>query len=108
MELFDLQADPSETVNLAAEREKNSDLIATMRGKLESVIKAEIGDDNGREMLEVAKITWTIDRPDLQAGQSNGRPGVFRTGTLPNRGPKASETGHPEPTTAKSLKGGSC
>jgi arylsulfatase len=65
VELFDLHADPSETVNLAAEREKNSDLIATMSGKLETLIKAEIGDDNGREMPEVAKITWTIDRPDL-------------------------------------------
>src|SRR5262249_18336739 len=43
VELFDLQADPSETVNLAVEREKNADLIATMSGKLETLIKAEIG-----------------------------------------------------------------
>ena len=42
-----------------------SDLILTMSGKLEALIKAEIGDDNGREMPEVAKIIWTIDRPDL-------------------------------------------
>lgn len=52
-------------MNLAGEREKNSDLILTMSGKLEALIKAEIGDDNGREMPEVAKIIWTIDRPDL-------------------------------------------
>lgn len=36
-----------------------------MSGKLETLIKAEIGDDNGREMPDVAKITWTIDRADL-------------------------------------------
>jgi len=57
VDLFDLQADPSETVNLTAERGKNSDLITTMSGKLEALIKAEIGDDNGREMPEVVKIT---------------------------------------------------
>ena len=65
VELFDLQTDPSETANRAVDREKNSVLIATMSGKLEALIKAEIGDDNGREMPEVSKITWTIDRADL-------------------------------------------
>ena len=65
VELFDLEADPSETVNLAVDRQKNGDLIATMSGKLESLIKAEIGKDDGREMPEVATITWTVDRPDL-------------------------------------------
>jgi len=65
VELFDLQTDPTEIENLAAEREKHSALIATMSGKLEALIKAEIGDDNGREMPEVSKITWTIDRADL-------------------------------------------
>jgi arylsulfatase len=65
VELFDLQADPSEGVNLATDQEKNRDLIGTMSGKLEALIKAEIGKDDGREMPEVAKITWTIDRADL-------------------------------------------
>jgi arylsulfatase len=65
VELFDLQTDPAETVNLGADREKNADLIATMSGKLEALIKAEIGQDNGREMPDVSKITWTIDRADL-------------------------------------------
>ena len=65
VELFDLQADPSETVNLAADREQNRALIATMSGKLEAVIKAEIGADDGREMPEVSRITWTVDRADL-------------------------------------------
>lgn len=65
VELFDLQADRAETANLAIDHEKNGDLISRMSGKLESLIKAEIGVDNGREMPELAKITWTIDRVDL-------------------------------------------
>jgi arylsulfatase len=65
VELFDLQMDKSETKNLAADRKKNADLIATMSGKLESILKAEIGKDDGREMPDIAKITWTIDRADL-------------------------------------------
>lgn len=65
VELFDLKNDPTEIVNLAANREKNAELIATMSGKLEALIKAEIGSDDGREMPDVGKITWTIDRADL-------------------------------------------
>jgi arylsulfatase A-like enzyme len=65
VELFDLEADRTETVNLAADREKNGELITTMSGKLEALIKAEIGDDNGREMPDVGSIDWTIDRADL-------------------------------------------
>ncbi len=65
VELFDLQTDPAETVNLAADRQKNAELIAAMSAKLEKQIKAEIGADDGREMPDVGKITWTIDRADL-------------------------------------------
>jgi len=65
VELFDLQSDRNETVNLAADRQKNADLVATMNGKLDALIKAEIGVDDGREMPEVAKISWTIERADL-------------------------------------------
>ena len=65
VELFDLQTNPAETTNLAVDREKNAALIGTMSEKLEAVIKAEIGPDNGREMPEVGKITWAVDRADL-------------------------------------------
>ena len=65
VELFDLDADRAETVNLAADRQKNAELIATMSTKLEAAIKAEIGRDDGREMPEVGKISWAIDRADL-------------------------------------------
>jgi len=65
VELFDLQTDASETNNLARDREQHADLIAAMSDKLESLIKAEIGVDDGREMPELDQITWTIDRADL-------------------------------------------
>jgi arylsulfatase len=65
VELFDVRANPDETVNLAADREKNVDLIATMSGKLEAAIKAEIGVDDGREMPEISKVTWYMETADL-------------------------------------------
>lgn len=65
VELFDLETDRAETVNLAVDREKNADLIAAMSAKLEALIKAEIGVDDGREMPEVAGIDWAVDRADL-------------------------------------------
>jgi arylsulfatase len=65
VELFDLQSDPQETINLAANRVKHQDLIAAMSAKLETAIKAEIGVDDGREMPELPKVTWYIDSADL-------------------------------------------
>jgi arylsulfatase len=65
VELFDLQADPAETRNLAADRAGNAALVEAMRAKLERVIAAEIGVDDGREMPDVPRITWSLDRVDL-------------------------------------------
>jgi arylsulfatase len=65
VELFDLQTDPDEIVNLAADREKHRVLIAAMSTKLEALIKAEIGVDDGREMPEIPKVTWYLDSADL-------------------------------------------
>jgi arylsulfatase len=65
VELFDLQTDPEETINLAADRDNHKDLIAAMSAKLETAIKAEIGVDDGREMPELPKVTWYIDSADL-------------------------------------------
>ena len=62
VELFDLSADPDEMVNLAAEQTKNSELILRMNTKLEALIKAEIGIDDGRELPDIPFVTWTIDR----------------------------------------------
>jgi arylsulfatase len=61
-ELFDLSADPEEMVNLGADSKKNRDLILSMNAKLDAVIKAEFGVDNGRELPNIPLVTWDIDK----------------------------------------------
>jgi arylsulfatase len=65
VELYDLQSDPSEVDNLANDRAKNAQALATMNGKLEAVIKAEIGKDDGRELPDIKGVTWGLDKVDL-------------------------------------------
>jgi arylsulfatase len=62
VELFDLNGDPGEMVNLAADTAENRDIVETMMAKLETHIKAEIGVDDGRELPDIPRVTWTIDR----------------------------------------------
>ncbi len=65
VELFDLEEDPGETKNLAADKEANRELIIAMSAKLETIIKTEIGVDDGRELPKIPLVNWTIDRVDL-------------------------------------------
>ena len=65
VELFDLESDPAETVNLAVDRAGNARLIEAMSGKLEAAIKAEIGVDDGREMPDIPNVAWYMDTADL-------------------------------------------
>jgi arylsulfatase A-like enzyme len=65
VELFDLAKDPGEMNNLAGDRATNAALLATMSAKLEAVIKAEIGKDDGRELPDIAGVTWGLDKVDL-------------------------------------------
>jgi arylsulfatase A-like enzyme len=65
VELFDLKTDPDEMVNLANDKTSNRDLIVSMNKKLEALIKAEIGVDDGREMPNIPLIKWTVDRLDM-------------------------------------------
>jgi len=53
VELFDLSADPDEMVNLAADKETNADLIMALNKKLNELIAAEIGVDNGKEYANI-------------------------------------------------------
>jgi arylsulfatase A-like enzyme len=62
LELYDLQADPDETVNLAYDFDANRDLIAAMNAKLNALIAAEIGVDDGsflpfRDFVDWGKAT---------------------------------------------------
>lgn len=65
VELFDLKNDPKEVRNLATNRTGNSTLIMAMNTKLENVIRAEIGKDDGREMPNIPTVDWTINKVDL-------------------------------------------
>lgn len=62
VELFDLDLDPEEMVNLGNDRKANHDLIMTLNAKLETLIKAEIGVDNGRELPNIPLVDWTIEK----------------------------------------------
>ena len=62
VELFDLQTDPDEMINLAANVNANRDLISAMSAKLEVMIAAEIGKDDGHELPNIPFVDWTVDR----------------------------------------------
>jgi arylsulfatase len=64
-ELFDLKSDPREMKNLAASKGANAELVLAMNAKLNAAIASEIGKDDGREMPDVAGITWAVDRIEL-------------------------------------------
>ena len=65
VELYDLEKDPGEMNNLAMDRQANGALLMTLNGKLEALIKAEIGKDDGREMPDIPNIAWGLDKVDL-------------------------------------------
>ena len=47
--------------NLAATKGENRDLLLIMSAKLEAIIKAEIGVDDGREMPDFKGVTWVLN-----------------------------------------------
>ena len=64
VELFDLQTDPSEMVNLGATKGEHRDLVLALSAKLEALIKMEMGVDDGREMPPFKGVVWTVDTAD--------------------------------------------
>jgi len=50
VELFDHDNDPTETVNLAADIEKNKDLVLAMNAKMNAIMKQEVGVDDGSSL----------------------------------------------------------
>jgi len=65
VELYDLLSDPGENDNLALDRAKSAAALTMMNGKLEAVIKEEIGKDDGHELPDLPKVTWGLDQVDL-------------------------------------------
>jgi arylsulfatase len=63
LELFDLHADPLEKTNLAGAAD--SDLLLSLNSKLNSVMAAEFGADDGREMPDFKGIDWAVSSIDL-------------------------------------------
>jgi arylsulfatase A-like enzyme len=63
LELYDLQADPSEVNNLTVDFDANRDLIARMNAKLNALIAAEIGVDDGSFMPFKDFIDWSKATP---------------------------------------------
>jgi hypothetical protein len=58
VELFDLQADPHEVVNLAMNPKKHADLLAAMNAKLNRLIDAEVGEDAGQMLPGGVDAGW--------------------------------------------------
>ena len=61
VELYDVQADPNEMKNLAANRE----LVAAMNEKLNRLIDAEVGDDRGQMLPGGIDAGWEINRKTM-------------------------------------------
>jgi arylsulfatase A-like enzyme len=63
LELYDLSADPDEVVNLAYDFDANRELIAAMNAKLNALIAAEIGVDDGSFLPLKDWIDWDKAAP---------------------------------------------
>jgi arylsulfatase len=58
VELFDLQADPNELVNLAMDRKKHAELLMAMNAKLNTLIDTEVGEDVGQMLPGGVDAGW--------------------------------------------------
>lgn len=66
VELYDLKADPLETVNLAAGSKANNDLVLAMNDKLNRLIDTEVGDDNGSIMPGGVDGGWEVSAETMK------------------------------------------
>jgi arylsulfatase A-like enzyme len=63
LELYDLEADPHETRNLASEAGAGRDLVMTMNEKLNARLAEEVGQDDGA-FLPLRGGRWVLPKPD--------------------------------------------
>lgn len=64
LELFDVQADPLETTNLAT-NEKKRDLLLAMNDKLNRLIDAEVGEDRGQMLPGGVDAGWEVTTENM-------------------------------------------
>ena len=60
LELYDLHNDPQEMHNLAAHLPQNKTLVMAMNAKLNELINAEVGKDDGVELPGYPDVNWAV------------------------------------------------
>ncbi len=65
LELYDLQNDPYEIVNLAANIQENQELILAMNSKLNAIIKEEVGVDDGSSLGLQQDTNYAFNKVDI-------------------------------------------
>ena len=60
VELFDRQADPTEVVNLAAQRGSQRELVMALNEKLNRLIDTEVGEDRGQMLPGGVEAGWEV------------------------------------------------
>ncbi|PVY79398.1 arylsulfatase [Cupriavidus alkaliphilus] len=60
VELYDLQADPFETANLAAQGARHAELVLAMNEKLNRLIDSEVGEDRGQMLPGGIDAGWEV------------------------------------------------
>jgi arylsulfatase len=60
VELFDVESDPGEMVNLASDRSRYGDLVVAMNNKLNGLIDAEVGEDRGQMLPGGIEAGWEV------------------------------------------------
>ncbi len=64
VELFDLEADPTEMQNLALDAGKHGDLLLAMNAKLNALIEEEVGEDDGSFLPVGDEVDWAATQFD--------------------------------------------